>query len=213
VKVRPIISAVLVAVLVAMLCAGGAWGKTLRIVSYNIDCSDQSSDGNITNSTHSLPTVVQAIGLHHLGTNAQPVDVMSCEELNSTSLSNFCVQLNAIYGAGAYAFGPTNDPNTGGGPDGIIYRTNSVQVISARALLTGTNVLLQSNGTYILAHSPGGGYKGVTRAPVVYQLRPVGYGSNDDFYFYVSHARASSSDDAVGDARYAEAQEVRSDAK
>ena len=47
---------------------------------------------------------------------------------------------------------------------------------------------------------------------MVYQLRPVGYGSNDDFYFYVSHAR-STSDDADGDARYAEAQEVRSDAK
>jgi hypothetical protein len=47
---------------------------------------------------------------------------------------------------------------------------------------------------------------------MVYQLRPVGFGSNDDFYIYVSHAR-STSDDSVGDARYAEAQAVRSDAK
>ena len=122
--------------------------QTLRIVSYNIDCSDQDSDGNITNSMHSLPTVLQAIGLHHLGTNAQPMDVMSCEELNSTTLSNFCVQLNLIYGAGTYAFDPTLDPNTGGGPDGLIYRTNRVQVVSARALLTGQTVLLQSNSTY-----------------------------------------------------------------
>jgi hypothetical protein len=203
----------LAALLATMFCAGGAWGKTLRIVSYNIDCSDQSSDGNITNSSHSLPTVVQAIGLHHLGTNVQPMDVMSCEELNSTTLSNFVVQLNSIYGAGTYAYDTTTDPNTGGGPDGIIYRTNSVQVISARALPDGLTVLLQSNLTYISAHSPGGGTKGVARSPMVYQLRPVGYGSNDDFYFYVSHARASSSDDSVGDGRYAEAQEVRSDAK
>lgn len=185
---------------------------TLRIVSYNIDCSDQDSDGNITNSFHSLPTMVQAIGLHHLGTNTQPMDVMSCEELNSTTLSNFCVQLNAIYGAGTYTFDPTPDPNTGGGPDGLIYRTNTVQVVSARALKTGETVLLQSNGTYANAHSPGGGSNGVTRAPMVYRLRPVGYGTNEDFYFYVSHAR-STSDDAQGDARYAEAQEVRSDAK
>ena len=184
----------------------------MRIVSYNIDCEDRSSDGNITNAVHSLPTVVQAIGLHHLGTNAQPVDVMSCEELNSTTLSNFVVQLNLIYGAGTYTYDKTTDPNTGGGPDGIIYRTNAVQVISARALLTGQNVLLQSNGTYVAAHSPGGGVNGVTRAPMVYQLRPVGYGSNYDVYFYVSHAR-STSDDSVGDARYAEAQAVRSDAK
>jgi len=197
--------------LVAVLGANEARGTTLRIVSYNIDCSDQSSDGNITNAIHSLPTVVQAIGLHHLGTNAQPVDVMSCEELNLTTLSNFVVRLNVIYGAGTYAFDPTADPNTGG-PDGIIYRTNSVQVISARTLKTGETVLLQSNGTYISAYSPGHGINGVARAPMVYQLRPVGFGSNDDFYFYVSHAR-SSSDDAVGDARYAEAQEVRSDAK
>jgi hypothetical protein len=200
------------AVLGIGLCAGGAWGKTLRIVSYNIDCSDQSSDGNITNATHSLPMVVQAIGLHHLGTNAQPVDVMSCEELNSTTLSNFVVQLNLVYGAGTYAYDQTADPNTGGGPDGIIYRTNSVQVVSARALPYGQTVLLQSNGIYISANSPGHGVNGVVRAPMVYQLRPVGYGSNDDFYFYVSHAR-SSSDDVLGDARYAEAQEVRSDAK
>lgn len=186
--------------------------QTLRIVSYNIDCADQSSDGNITNLMQSLPTVVQAIGLHHLGTNAQPVDVMSCEELTATSLANMTNKLNAIYGSGTYAVAPTNDPNTGGGPDGLIYNTRTVQVVSARPLLTGQNVLLQANGTYTAAHSPGGGVNGAARAPVLFQIRPVGYGTNDDFYFYVSHAR-STSDDAEGDARYAEAQEVRSDAK
>jgi hypothetical protein len=31
------------ALFMTMLCAGGAWGKTLRIVSYNIDCSDQTA--------------------------------------------------------------------------------------------------------------------------------------------------------------------------
>lgn len=195
--------------LATALCAQS---QTLRIVSYNVDCSDRNSDGNITNSMHSLPTVVQAIGLHHLGTNVQPVDAMSCEELNSTTLSNFCAQLNLIYGAGTYNYDRTTDPNTGSGPDGLIYRTNTVQVVSARAIKTGQTVLLQSNGTYAAAYSPGGGVNGVARAPMVYQLRPVGYGSNNDLYFYVSHAR-STSDDAVGDARYAEAQEVRSDAK
>jgi hypothetical protein len=203
---------IMAVVLGTAVWACGARGRTLRIGSYNIDCADRGSDGNITNSMHSLPTVVQAIGLHHLGTNAQPVDVMSCEELNSTTLSNFVVQLNLIYGAGTYTYDRTTDPNTGGGPDGIIYRTNTVQVVLARALPTGQTVLLQSNGTYLAAHSPGGGVNGVTRAPMLYRLRPVGYGSNDDFYFYVSHAR-STSDDTLGDARYAEAQAVRSDAK
>ena len=193
-------------------CVCGAWGKTLRVVSYNIDCADQGSDNNITGSTHSMPTVIQAIGLHHLGTNAQPVDVLGVEELTSTTLANLVAQLNSIYGAGTYAFDPTTDPNTGGGPDGLIYNTHTMQVVSARALKTGQTVLLQDNGTYTTAHSTGGGTNGVTRAPMVYQLRPVGYTSNDDFYMYVSHAR-STSDNSVGDARYAEAQAVRSDAK
>jgi hypothetical protein len=203
---------IVAAVLGIGVCACGAWGRTLSVVSYNIDCADQGSDNNITGATHSLPTVVQAIGLHHIGTNAQPIDVMDLEDLNLTTLSNFVAQLNSIYGAGTYTFDPTPDPNTGGGPDGLIYNTHTVQVVSARALRTGQTVLLQANGTYTTAHSPGGGINGVTRAPMLYQRRPVGYGSNDDFYIYVSHAR-SASDDSVGDARSAEAQEVRSDAK
>ena len=40
----------------------------------------------------------------------------------------------------------------------------------------------------------------------------VGTTGSADFYMYVSHAR-STSDNSAGDARYAEAQEVRSDAK
>jgi hypothetical protein len=200
-------------ILAAVFVVGTAsWGKTIRIASYNIDCADQGSDNNITGAAHSAPTVIQAMGLHHIGTNAQPVDVLSLEELTSTTLANLVAQLNVIYGPGTYAFDPTTDPNTGGGPDGLIYNTNTIQVVSARALRTGQTVLLQSNGTYTNAWSAGGGVNGPDRAPMVYQLRPVGSGTNNDFYMYVSHAR-STSDNSVGDARYAEAQEVRSDAK
>jgi hypothetical protein len=200
------------AALAMSFLAGTASGKTLRIASYNIDCADQGSDNNINGSGHSLTTVIQGIGLHHLGTNAQPVDILGLEELKSTTMSNLVVQLNSVYGAGIYTYDTTTDPNTGGGPDGLVYNSHTVQIISARALLTGQNVLLQANGTYTAAHSPGGGVNGVTRAPMVYQIRPVGSGSSNDFYMYVSHAR-STSDDAQGDARYAEAQEIRSDAK
>jgi hypothetical protein len=184
----------------------------VRIVSYNIDCADQGSDNNITGAAHTAPTVIQAIGLHHLGTNAQPADVIGCEELTSTTLSNLTFQLNGIYGAGTYGYDTTPVPNTGGGPDGVVYNLHTMQIISARAMKTGQTVLLQSNGVYISAYTAGGGVNGVTRAPVVYQFRPIGYSSNYDFYMYVSHAR-STSDNAFGDARYAEAQAVRSDAK
>jgi hypothetical protein len=190
----------------------GAQPRTLRIVSYNIDCADQGSDNNITGPTHSLLTVAKAIGLHHIGTNAQPFDVMTCEELTSTSLANYVVQLTNYYGTGTYTNDKTADPNTGGGPDGIIYNLHTIQVVSARALLTGTTVLLRSNGTYTTAFSISNTATGPARAPMVYQLRPIGFGTTNDFYIYVSHAR-SSSDNPAGDARYAEAQEVRSDAK
>ena len=200
------------ALLAMLICAGGVSGKTLRIVSYNIDCADQSSDNNLTNLSFNLPTVVQAIGLHHLGTNTQPVDVISCEELNSSTLSNFCSRLNAIYGAGTYAYDTNKDLTTGGGTDGIVYRTNSVFIVSGRSLPTGPNVLLQSNLTYAAAYNVGGGVNGITRGPMLYQIRPTGFGTNNDFYFYVSHAR-SGTDNSVGDGRYAEAQAVRSDAK
>ncbi len=201
----------------AILCsfaffAVAAQATTLRIVSYNIDCADQGSDNNITGAAHSLPTVIQGIGLHHIGTNAQPADIINCEELQSTSLGNFVTQLNVIYGAGTYTYDTTTDTNTGGGPDGIIYNTHTVQVVTARALRDGRMVLLQSNGTYTNAYNPGGGTNAVTRSPMLYQLRPIGFGTTNDFYMYVSHAR-STSDNSAGDARYAEAQEVRSDAK
>ncbi len=202
----------ILAVALSLLAFAAADASTLRIVSYNVDSFDEGSDNNIIGPTYSIPTVIQAIGLHHLGSNAQPVDVLGVEELLATTLSNLTNQLNAIYGAGTYAFDTTKGKTTGGGADGLIYNTHTVQVVSARALPTGQTVLLQPDGTYTAAYSAGGGMNGATRGPLVYQLRPVGYGASEDFYLYVDHAR-SSTDNSLGDARYAEAQEVRSDAK
>ena len=195
-----------------IVCAGKAWPATIRFVSYNLDCADQASDNNINGTAHTVSTVIQAIGLHHLGSNAQQVDVLGVEELTSATLSDLVTQLNLIYGAGTYVYDTTVDPNSGGGPDGLIYNSHTVQVISVRSLPIGQTVLLQASGTYTAAHSAGGGTNGVVRGPVVYQLRPVGSASSADLYLYVSHAR-STSDNSIGDARYAEAQEVRSDAK
>src|SRR5260370_18057439 len=101
---------------VVALCPCGAWGKTLRIVSYNIDCADQGSDNNITGATHSLPIVIQAIGLHHIGANAQPVDVLGLQELQATTISNFVAQLNVISASGAYRFRPRPGPQPAHAP-------------------------------------------------------------------------------------------------
>jgi autotransporter-associated beta strand protein len=196
-------------------------GQTLRIASYNLDSQDQSSDNNITQSTgataHSLPTVIQGIGNHHIGTNAQMVDVLGMEEMMTsktgsfnTTMTDMATQLNAIYGAGTYSFDQGTANSEQSQSEGLIYNTKTVQIVSVRILPTGSNVLLTSTG-YTAANQVSGGQT-VPRSPMLYQLRPVGYGSNADFYMYVSHAR-STTDNSAGDARYMEAQEVRSDAK
>ena len=153
------------------------WGRAraveLRIVSYNIDDADQGNDNNITATYAGLPTVLQAIGKHHIGANAQPIDVLGVEELNSTTLSNLVTALNNTYGAGTYAYDHTADPTTGGGTDGLIYNTQTVQVVSSAAVGTAST-------------------SGVPATPMRYHLRPVGYGSSADFYMYVSHYKASS---------------------
>jgi len=183
-----------IAAIVILACATSASAATLRIVSYNIDDADQGNDNNITASYAGLPTVLQAIGQHHIGTNAQPIDVLGVEELNSTTLSNLVNALNSpsLYGAGTYAYDPTPDPNDGGGPDGLIYNTKTVQVVSAVAIGTANT-------------------SGAARDPMRYLLQPIGYGSNADFYMYVSHYKADSGSTNLS-RRNVEATEIRQDA-
>ena len=205
------------ATIVVLLWATSA-GATIRIASYNIDSQDQGSDNNITGASHSMPTVIQAMGLHHIGSNAQPVDVLGLEEMLTsttggfnTTLSDATTALNNIYGAGAYSFDKGTANSEQSQAEGLIYKTSAMTIQSVRILPTGSNVLLQSNGTYTAAHFTNSA-ETVPRSPMLYRLRPVGTTGSADFYMYVSHAR-STSDNSVGDARYAEAQEIRSDAK
>jgi energy-converting hydrogenase Eha subunit A len=180
------------AIIFVPFLAINAHATSLRIVSYNIDDADQGNDNNITAAYAGLPAVLQAIGQHHIGTNAQPIDVLGVEELNSTTLANLVGALNNIYGAGTYAYDHTSDPTTGGGTDGLIYNTQTVQVVSAAAVGTAST-------------------SGAARAPLRYQLRPIGFGSTADFYMYVSHYKASSGATNVS-RRNIEATTIRQDA-
>jgi autotransporter-associated beta strand protein len=171
---------------------------TLRIGEYNIDCSDQGNNNAVSGASAGIPEVIQAMGQHHLGTNAQPVDVMMLTELldtnnnsiTSSTLPALVNSLNSIYGAGTYAYDTTPDPTSGGtqfnGPSGLIYNTKTVQVIGAQAL-------------------PYGSYP---RAPMRYELAPVGAGSSADFYVYVSHMKSGTSSSDVNE-RAAEGAAIR----
>src|ERR1043166_6339185 len=142
--------------------SGSVLGTTIRVVTYNIECSGLG----IVAPNSGFETVIQAIGNHHLAGLAQPVDVLALQELdgvqpapqgNSATLPYVISSLNAVYGAGAYAFDPTNDPtdgdSVGNGPNGLVYKTATIQVINVR-----------------LVGSPPSG-SGAARQPIRYQLR------------------------------------------
>lgn len=164
----------------------------LRIVTYNIDSADQGNDNNITASYAGLPTVIQGIGAHHIGSNAQPIDVFSVTETNTTTLPNLVAKMNAIYGAGTYAYVNISDPATTANYDGLIYNTKTVQVLSSV-------VIGKASGS------------GAARAPLRYEFQPLGYGADADFYVYVDHYKADS-DSTSANRRNIEATEVRQDA-
>ena len=196
--------------------AGGTYspGNTapvedLRIVEWNVESDTGGAVGQIggVDAGPGLSTVFQAFGAENLNGNAQPVDVLALEELNGTganannatnaTLQYFVTQLNNIYGAGTYAYDTTTDPTdgagtTGNGPSGLIYDTHTVQDLGAVAI-----------GTV--------GSSGAARAPMRYELAPVGGNSSDDFYMYVEHAKSGSTSSDMS-RRDVEVQEVRQDA-
>lgn len=180
-------------------------GQTLRIVTYNIDADTGGTLGQRGGaySGPGLTTVLQGIGAENLAGNAQPIDVLALEELYktpATTLQYIVDQLNAIYGAGTYAYDATTDPTTGNtltgnGPSGLIYNTHTVQDLGAVAIGSPSS-------------------SGAPRDPMRYELAPVGYGSAANFYLYVDHAKSSSqSTESTDEARRnIEAQAVRANA-
>src|SRR4051794_40767124 len=128
----------------SLLISGfSAQATTLRVAAYNIDADTGGSTGQKGGpiAGPGLTTVLQAIGNAHLAGNAQPIDVLALEELyidNTTTMSYIVQQLNNIYGAGIYAYDPTPDPTTGNftgnGPSGLVYNTQTVQVLDAEVI-------------------------------------------------------------------------------
>lgn len=195
---------------IASICAlvdiSVASAQTLRVVAYNID-ADTASSPNFNQpqfggplSGPGLTTVLQAIGNAKLAGHAQPIDVLGLEELWAApfiTLNYITSQLNNIYPTANYVADLTADPTTGGtggGPNGIIYNANTVQLLGANAIGNAT----------------GGG---APRAPMRYTLAPVGITDHSgDFTMYVSHMKANSgSGDNIGRRNF-EAQELRADA-
>jgi hypothetical protein len=147
---------------------------TLRVVTYNIE----ADTGGYTTARPGFTTVIVGIGDEIVNGIAQPVDVLTLQETtsNTTTVDPIVVALNNVYGAGTYARSPyqatqSGSATSGNGPNAIVYNTTTVQLITSVGVGTPSS-------------------SGAPRQPVRYQFRPVGGTAVDDFYVYVSHAKA-----------------------
>ncbi len=200
----------LLALAVASLLARSAAATTLRIVTYNIDDDTGGASGTDARTNMAdIGTILQAIGNEHLAGNAQPIDVLALNELHndgssiSSSLPALVNVLNGFYGAGTYAYDTlvgTTDGTTlsGNGPNGLIYNTHTVQDLGAVGLMT------EANGTTPLVSG-----SAAPRQPIRYELAPIGYGANADFYLYSSHYKSGSGSETR---RQIEADAIRANA-
>ncbi len=163
--------------------------SSLRIVSYNI----ASADAPGTPRT-GLDTILQGIGSEVVAGLSRPIDLLAIQEVFSQSSTTQLVvnMLNSIYGAGFYARGSLNGGSTGAGTQGVVYNTQSLQLLGESVVGTA------SSGTQ-------------PRQTMRYQFRPVGGTASTEFYLYNSHWKANN--DAPSEAqRLNEAQAIRADA-
>jgi hypothetical protein len=187
---------------------------TFRIVNYNIE---DDTDGNTTplpgliapyNNSVDVGEggVLEGIGEEIVnGDPAQPIDILALEETTSnpttvqpivTGLNTFYSNYNYLYSTPAgYAMSPYQATQSGGntsgnGPNALVYNTNTLQLLASVGIATPTG---SGNGMY--------------RQCVRYEFAPAGVtaGTNNEFYVYVSHYKASSGqtddNDRLGEAR------------
>jgi hypothetical protein len=206
---------------------------TVRVVCYNLDADQGPTYSNtvplpglITPYNSTTPTnwsipfatsnlisggVLEGIGEEIInGDPAQPIDILALEETTSNSVTvapivNGLNTFYAYYGMPAgYAMSTyqaltSGTPQSGGGPNALVYNTNTLQLIASVPVDPpgGSGSLGSSSGEY--------------REVVRYEFAPAGVtpATNNEFYVYVIHAKASSGS-SNDKARLGEATIIRS---
>lgn len=168
----------------AILLLGATTAQAqLRIVTYNTAGGPRAGSG----------TVLEGIGNELVGGIAKPIDVLLLQEQNSMASDTqaFVNLLNTIYPGANYTRGTVNGASSGAGRPGLVYNANTVQLLDEKAF-----------GTVDVNNQ--------ARQTLRYEMRPVGYGPDADFYLYNSHYKAGTSgSDAAR--RLVEAQSIRAD--
>jgi len=180
-----------------VICASAAEAQ-LRIVSYNTSTGHNNSSGTgVKTARAEMDIVLESIGEESINGLSRPIDVLLLQEQFSMSQSaqSFVTLLNGIYGAGTYARGfingATSEPNGDAGRPGIVYNTNTVELLEevSFGVVNGSNQ---------------------ARSTLRYALRPVGYDSSADFYAYNDHYKAGNTA-SDQNRRNIEATSIRSD--
>ncbi len=169
-ELRPLTLVLRSAAVLLLLASTSA--AQLRIVTFNTANNGDSPTNAMPRA--GMDVVLQAIGDELVGGIAKPLDVLSLQEQQSvgTTTQEIVNILNGIYGAGTYARGVVTANSTGGGRAGLIYNTQTVQLLQ-ESPISSTNI------------------NGAARQPMRYKLRPVGYGADADFYVYSNHYKSS----------------------
>jgi hypothetical protein len=156
----------------------------LRVVDYNTAEAARPS----------LGTVLAAIGVESVNGIAKAPDIFTLQEQESseTTTQSIVNVLNGIYGAGIYARATLDGGTLGAGRPGLIYNSQTVQLIAQKTASTISDA-------------------GAQRQTLRYQLRPAGYDSAADFFVYSSHYKSSEGSTNAA-RRSVEAQEVRANA-
>jgi hypothetical protein len=168
---------------------------TLLIGTWNVDIAD------LGYRPGGFETALAAMGNEYAYYGSpQPPDILTVTETRSNAPSgpnadtDYLTQLmNDAYGPGMYDHGTLNGASTGGGTEGVIFNTQTVELLQETAVGTASTT-------------------GPARQELRYLFRPVGYDDGSaDFYVYVGHYKAGTTA-TDKNRRNVEAQEVRADA-
>jgi hypothetical protein len=194
-------------VLVVFLALFQTAQAQLRIVTYN------TATGNVAPGVQTARAgadiILKSIGEETINGIARPIDVLLLQEQFSTDVGDdqfddvatqsFVDLMNTIYGtpqvptpyARGYIDAATSTLNGDAGGPGIVYNTQTIELVEELRFgeVSGTEQ---------------------ARSTLRYQLRPVGYDSNANFYVYNSHYKSGSSSDDQ-DRRNIEATSIRTD--
>lgn len=189
----------------SFLFLGPAQGQ-LRIVTYNTNTfGTEVGNSNIRPVRPQVDIVLEAIGEEVVNGIARPADIILLQEQQQpdTTTQDLLNRVNAIYQsqgityARGFEVGNTTFSSGFGTPNdseirqGVIYRTDSVELISEDSFgdLSGG----------LISHP---------REVLLHQFRPIGFDSSSDLYIFNVHFEAGDSDEDMA-GRETEADQIR----